>query len=241
MSEPQRVTVIGGTDGTGHEIVQRLLRADYHVRVMSRHPDEASNDLDDRIEVVEGDLTEPATLRAAVCDTDHLILTAGLPRRPIARGRAKAMLYDGTRALLKAARKARLPGRFLYMSALGTTKPSLPGVLLNLLKGGTLHWRRHVERDIRRSGLNYSIIHAGILNDAPPGQHAIELSQHYYPLALRYKISRADVAEVFVRALGHPQTCNATFDAVWAAGEATQNWDALFEGLKPDAKQGERR
>lgn len=240
MSQSQRVTVIGGTDGTGHEIVQRLLRADYHVRVMSRHPDEARDDLDDRIEVVEGDLTEPATLRAAVRDTDHLILTAGLPRRPIARGRAKVMLYDGTRALLQAAQHAKLPGRFLYMSALGTTKPSLPGVLLNLLKGGTLHWRRHVERDIRSSGLDYCVIHAGILNDEPPGQHAIELSQHNYPLALRYKISRADVAEVFVRALSHPNARNATFDAVWTQGDATQNWDALFEGLQPDAQGGKR-
>lgn len=33
--------VIGGTAGAGREIVKRLLRDGYRVRVMSRHPDAA--------------------------------------------------------------------------------------------------------------------------------------------------------------------------------------------------------
>lgn len=70
------------------------------------------------VELVRGDLTRPEGLFAAVEGAHHIILTPGLPRRFIPRSRAKTMIPDGALALLMA---AGLPGRFMYMSALGTT------------------------------------------------------------------------------------------------------------------------
>ncbi len=233
MQQDELTLVIGGTAGTGREIVTRLLRDGYRVRVMTRHPEATREKMGEEVEVVRGDLTRPETLPAAVDGVDHLIVTAGLPRRFIPRSRAKEMIHDGTLAVLAAAEKAALPGRFMYMSALGTTRWSIGGFLLNLLKGGTLHWRRLVEEKIRRGGLAHTIIHAGVLSDGPPDEKAIEISTEEHPLSLQYRISRGDVAEVFVQALRSPQTRNTSFDVFWKEGSPSHQWENLFAELKP--------
>jgi uncharacterized protein YbjT (DUF2867 family) len=122
------------------------------------------------------------------------------------------------------------------MGAIGTTRGSILSFLLNLIKGNTLRWRRRAEEALRKSGLEYTIIHAGILTDAPGGQRAVEIGQAHYPMRLRYRISRADAAELFVRALRHPNTRNTTFDAVWARNGHVREWGELFRDLRPDGE-----
>src|SRR5262249_25655236 len=134
-----------------------------------------------------------------------------------------------------AARENGFNGRFLYMTSIGVTKSSLAGILLNLIQRNTLKWRRFAEDEIRRSGLDYTIVRAGFLTNDPGGQHAIEVSQRAYPLALKYRISREDVAETFVEALKYPRTRRTTFEVVWARSGDRKEWDALFGGLMPDS------
>ena len=231
MPTEERVLVIGATQGTGHHIVQHLLRDGYRVRVLARSEATARSRFGDTAEIMVGDVTQPATLPPALTGVDHLILTAGVTTRPAGERLVKPTVYDGTLNVLAAARDAGLPGRFMYMSAIGTTRRSALGFLLNLIKGNTLHWRRRAEEEIRRSGLDYTVVHAGILTDAPGGQKGIEISQNELPMSPRYRISREDVAEVFVRALRDPRTRNTAFDAVWTRGEAQGDWDTLFASL----------
>ena len=234
MSSRERVLVIGATQGTGLHIVQRLLRDGYEVRVLARELARAQTVLGGEVEIVRGDVTRANTLVGAMSGVDHLILTAGVTHRPASERLVRATVYDGTLHTLEAARNAGLPGRFLYMSALGTTRGSWLSFLLNRIKGNALKWRRLAAEKIRGSGLPYTIIRAGILTNAPAGQKAIEISQNEYPMLPGYRISRADVAEVFVQALKHPETCNSSFDAVWGAGPETGDWSTRFVGLVPD-------
>ncbi|HEV2129729.1 MAG TPA: SDR family oxidoreductase [Longimicrobiaceae bacterium] len=229
--EHSRVLVIGATRGTGYEIVQRLLREGYQVRVLARDGARACQRLGEAVEVVVGDVRRPETLPAAVNSVGAIILTAAVIHRVAGQQAVRATVYEGTLNTLAAARHTRFTGRFLYMSALGTRRGSWLGFLLSRIKGNTLRWRRLAEEAIRLSGLDYTIIHAGILTNAPAGQRAIEISQHDYPLLPRYRISRGDVAEVFVQALRHPRTRNTTFDAVWTQGLPTHDWEALFGAL----------
>jgi uncharacterized protein YbjT (DUF2867 family) len=234
MPTGERVLVIGATQGTGEHIVRLLLRDGYGVRVLARNEGKARARFGDRVEVVVGDVTKPDTLSAAFPAVDHVILTVGVTQRPASEALVKPTVYDGTLHVLAAATDAGLGGRFMYMSALGTTRWSLLAFLLNLIKGNTLHWRQRVEEEIRRSGVDHTIVHAGILTDAPAGRKAIRIGQDELPMSWRYRISREDVAEVFVQALRHPRTRNTTFDAVWGQGEPPGDWDALFARLAPD-------
>jgi len=235
MGADQRVLVIGGTRGTGYLIVNLLPRDGYRVRTLARKGADAKEKLGPAVEIVEGDITKLESLPGAMQDVDHIIFTAGVTQRPADEPLVRATNYEGVKNTLAAARDAGFNGRFLYMTTLGVTKSSPAAALLNLVIRNTTKWRKLAEDDIRRSGLDYTVIRAGILTNSPGGQRAIEVSQDDYPLAFNNRISRADVAEVFVQALKHPITRRTTFDVVWARGSQRKGWDTLFGQLKPDA------
>src|SRR5712692_2999039 len=235
MDENQRVLVIGATQGTGYLIVYLLLRDGYRVRALARNEAKAKEKLNSPVDIVVGDITKLNTLASAMNDVNHIIFTAGVTQRPASERQIIATEYEGVKNTLAAARDARFAGLFLYMTSIGVAISSLGAILLNLVKGNTLKWRKLAEEEIRRSGFDYTIIRAGFLINSPGGRRALEVSQREYSLAFKYRISRADVAEVFVQALRHPSTRRTTFEVVWAKGGHRQTWDILFGQLTPDA------
>jgi NAD(P)-dependent dehydrogenase (short-subunit alcohol dehydrogenase family) len=66
MSERGPVLVIGGTRGTGLLVAELLARQGTRVRVLARDRVGAAARLDHTIEIVPGDITQPATLPPAV-------------------------------------------------------------------------------------------------------------------------------------------------------------------------------
>ena len=239
MPDPQgpklRVLVIGATRGTGAEIVPRLLRDGFAVRVLARDEHAARAKFGERVEVVPGDVTRRETLTPAAQGAQHVIFTAGVTKRPASERSIIAVEHDGVVSALEACKETGMAGRFLYMTAIGVTRHSISSIALNLIKGNTLVWRRRVEERIRSSALDYTIIRCGVLKNAPPDAHAIEVAQRDYPLAPWYRIGRADAAEVFVQALQRPATRRTTFDAVWSRSRSRTDWDALFSRLRPDS------
>jgi len=234
MHQSERVLVVGGTRGTGLLIANLLLESGYDVRVLARRPKTAGR-LGSSADVVHGDVTRTETLSSPVKDIRHLIFTAGVAVGPALEKTIVATEYQGVLNTLTAARQAGFNGRFLYMTSIGVTRASLSAAILNLVKGNTLRWRRKVEDEIRTSGVNYTIIRAGFLLNSPGGKRAIEVSQQAHPLAPRYRIARADVAETFVQALEHPNTARTTFEVVWGRGPRREQWELLFGRLKPSA------
>ncbi|NLF29371.1 MAG: NAD(P)H-binding protein [Planctomycetes bacterium] len=229
---PQPVVVLGATGGTGQSIVRRLAAMGVRPRVVCRHPEEAQAVFKDAVDVVAGDVTDPPGLCRAVAGAAAVIDTVGV--RP---GRAKEALiraveYDGTVNLLQVLHDDGFTGRLLYMSALGTTRWSPSAMALNLFKGNTLKWRRRAEEAIRRSGLDYTIVRAGVLTNEPGGRWPILITQRRLRMSLRHRISRDDVAEVILLALAHPAAGRTTFDVVWHP--TSEPFDAMFERLQPD-------
>src|SRR6266852_9246952 len=229
-----RVLVIGATQGTGYQIATRLLKEGYRVRAMARNEAKEKRTLSSLVDVVAGDITKAGTLPDAIKGVDYVIFTAGVTQRPAGERLIIATEYDGVRNTITAARNTGFNGRFLYMTSIGVTKSSLAAILLNLIKRNTLKWRRFAEDEIRRSGLDYTIVRAGFLTNGPGGRRAIEVSQHAYTLALKYRISRADVAETFVQALKHPQTRRTTFEVVCVRARERKDWNVLFGELISD-------
>lgn len=234
MHETERVLLLGGTRGTGLLIAKLLLLRGYKVCAVARDPAQAAQRLGAGVDVVPGDVTKPDTLSRAVPHVQHIIFTAGVAVGPAREKVIVATEYQGVLSTLTAARAAGFSGRFLYMTSIGVTRPSASAAILNLVKGNTLRWRARVEDEIRRSGVDYTIIRAGFLLNSSGGRRAIEVSQEPRPLAPKYRIARADVAETFVHALTHPNTSRTTFEVVWGKGSAREPLDLLLSRLRPD-------
>jgi uncharacterized protein YbjT (DUF2867 family) len=234
MDQQQPILVIGGTRGTGLLIARRLHQSGQRVRVLARDRERALTLFDRTGEIVDGDLTKPETLRPAMDGARHIIFTAGIRSGyPAPERSTKAVDYEGVRHTLAAARECRFAGRFLYMTSSGGIQPSFSARCLNLWKGNTLVWRRRAEDEIRASGLNYTIIRTGVLLNQPGGQRAIEVTQQPLPLAWRYRIARADVAELFLAVLEHPKAVRTTFVAVWGQQGQREPLNRLLDRLQP--------
>lgn len=235
MGAQQPVLVIGGTRGTGLLIARLLHQQGASVRVLARDPVRARSVLDPSIAILNGDLTRPQTLLPAIAGARHLVFTAGCRSGyPVRERCIKATEYDGVLNTLAAARQQGFTGRLLYMTASGLLTPSLMTRALNLWKGNTLLWRRRAEDAIRRSGLDYTVVRTGMLVNRPAGRHRIEITQTPLPLSVRHRIARADVAQVFVAALDHPQASRATFEVVSRSRGQSAPLDGLLQALASD-------
>jgi uncharacterized protein YbjT (DUF2867 family) len=231
------ILVIGGTRGTGLLIVQLLSGQGTSVRVLARDPVGTRARVGPSVQVMHGDVTKPGTLPSILEGVSHIVFTAGVRSgRPASEAKIKLTEYDGMLNTLTAARDVGFAGRLLYMTASGGTTPSLNTIFLNLYKGNTLAWRRRAEDAIRASGLDYTIIRAGVLMNAPANEHALVVTQQALPLSLRHRVGRADVAQGFVASIHHPRASRATFEVVWGKGNRSETWSVLLDRLKPDAE-----
>ncbi len=124
------VLVTGGTGFVGANLVRELIGDGHHVRVLAR-PGGDRRALDDaKVEIVEGDLLDPGSLRAAVVGARHVYHVAADYRlwAPDPRALYRANV-DGTRHLLAAAVEAGAE-RIVYTStvgAVGIPKDGTPG------------------------------------------------------------------------------------------------------------------
>ncbi len=115
-----KALVTGATGFVGSAIMRRLLREGHQVRVLVRAHSDRRNLRGFEVEAIEGDLTLPASLRAA-CEGCDAVFHAAADYRFWAR--VSEDIYranvQGTRALLAAARQAGVP-RIVYTSSVAT-------------------------------------------------------------------------------------------------------------------------
>ncbi len=141
------ILVTGGNGFVGGHVVRALRGDGRDVRCLVRDRASAERLVALGCELVEGDLTRPETLHAAVagCDTIvHLVaIRQGKPEE------FQRVMIDGTRSLLAAGREAGV-GRFVLMSALGTTEETKDVVPYYGAK-----WA--MEHDVKAAGIPYVI------------------------------------------------------------------------------------
>ncbi len=105
--------VTGGTGFVGRNLIARLLRKGHDVRLLCL-PDEDVGNLQNKVDVVRGDITKPETLHKAVAGVDTVIHLAGL----VSYTKPKSVLYginaSGTKNLIKHCKKV---DRFIFSSS----------------------------------------------------------------------------------------------------------------------------
>ena len=111
------ILLTGGTGFVGGHVLQALLAAGRPVRCLVREPSSANLDC----ELVQGDMTDGASLKRAVEGADTVVHLVAI--RQGKQEQFDRVMAQGTRDLLAAAKEAGV-GRFVHMSALGTSEES---------------------------------------------------------------------------------------------------------------------
>jgi NADH dehydrogenase len=218
-----KVLVTGGTGFIGPKIVHALRAHDRSVRVLVRRPEQASRLAGWGAEVVAGDVTDPASLEAAVDGCTHVVhLVAIIQGRPADFER---VMTQGTRNLVSAARTAGVE-RFVLMSALGTSDTTR-----NTIPYFGAKWA--MEQAVKESGIEYVIFRPSFVFGDGGALPTFIRQVRYSPvvtvigsgLQKSQPIWVEDVAEYFARAVDQPQAANRTFEI---GGPDTVDWNELY-------------
>lgn len=192
-----------------------------------------------------GDVTKPESITPAFEGIDALVITtSAVPKMkpgfdPSKGGRPEFYFEDkcspeevdwiGQKTQIDAAKAAGAK----HIVLVGSMGGQNPNHMLNLLGSGKiLIWKRKAEEYLSQSGVSYTIIRAGGLQDKEGGVREILTGKDDEYLTSDTKsITRADVAELAFQALSIEESKNKAFDVVSkpeGQGTPTTDFKSLF-------------
>lgn len=161
MNTINRVLIVGATGSIGHFAVEEALAKQFEVYVLVRDTHRAK--FDDKVHIIEGDLTKPLNLVAV----DAVIFTQG----SYDSNMAESVDYNGVRHVLNAL-KGKLKRIALMTSIYATADRE------------NSRWKRRAERLVRASGIDYTIIRPSWFDNNQRDELALVLTQnndkHHY-------------------------------------------------------------
>ena len=223
-----KIAVTGASGFVGGHVVRALRDADKPVRCLVRNPRRAEQLQHWGCELVEGDMTDPASLRSAVEGVEAVVHLVAI--RQGKEAQFERIMIQGTHDLLTAAREAGV-GRFVHMSALGVTEQTRELVPYYRAK-----WE--MEQAVQSSAVPYVIFRPSFIFGSDGGilptfRKLAKLTpvtpiigsgeQRIQP------VSADDVAAYFVRALELDSATNRTFEI---GGPDVVSWNELWTRLK---------
>jgi NADH dehydrogenase len=217
------VLVTGGTGFIGPRIVHALRAQGREVRALVRSTERGAKLASLGAELVSGDVTDPASMRAAIEGCTHVVhLVAIIKGRPTDFERVMA---QATRDLVTASKDAGVE-RFVLMSALGTTETTKDAVPYYAAK-----WA--MERAVIESGLEYVVFRPSFVFGRGGVLPTFVRQVRYAPVVTvigsgKQRIQPIfvdDVAEYFARAIDAPAAANRIFEI---GGPEVVTWDELY-------------
>ncbi|MEE1296009.1 MAG: SDR family oxidoreductase [Bifidobacterium sp.] len=226
--KPTHVLFIGGTGSVGQYAVEEARRQGYAARVFTRDPSRAHFAPD--VEVVKGDVTDFESMRHAVDGIDGIVFTQGVHGGPKV---TEAVDYGGVCLALEALDGR--PLRLVLMTAIGVT--NMDGEYNQATQAHD--WKRRAERLVRASGDPYTIVRPGWFDMNATDEHHLVFEQgdrKRSGTAADGAVSRAQIAQVLVDALGDESAERKTLELVATKGDAQTDAQiaAMFAELKPD-------
>lgn len=217
-----KLIIFGASGKTGLELVKQGLAQGDEITAFVRDPGKFDIS-DDRLNVVEGDITKYSEVEAAVGGHDVVISALG-PHTLLTRVPA---LTTGIENIVRAMEKTGVR-RIVYLSALGVGESNddqnafFRWVIRPVLLGRDYADHEANEKTIRTSKLGWVIVRPVRLEDSPhTGEVTVDLRlDGGLPFG---RIGRADVGDFMLRQLGETEFLNKapgimTFTAVWHSG-----------------------
>lgn len=146
------ILVAGATGFVGNHTTRILTGNGLQVRVLARNLSELKRISDLKVDVVQGDVTDPASLEGKLEGITAVVHLVGIIRET-ASATFEGVHVNGTRNLVEAAVRSGVE-RFIYISALGTRK------------GARSMYHRtkwQAERTVVESGLRYVILRPSVM------------------------------------------------------------------------------
>ncbi|MGB5425203.1 MAG: NAD(P)H-binding protein [Gammaproteobacteria bacterium] len=242
-----KVTIFGGSGYVGSYLIDELLEKGHHPVLLIRPESRYKVNHRQHCTLIDGDITDPETVRAAVSGADAAIYNIGILREFPAQGVTyQALHLEGARRAMDAAEDAGVR-RFLLMSANGvkadgTGYQRTKYEAEQYLKTTSLQWtifrpsvlfgdpRSRMEfatqlyRDIVRSPLPAPLFYDGLL---PVNAGMFRMS----PVHVR------DVATVFVKALDMPETAGQIYEL---CGPEALTWKDILQMIATAASTTKR-
>lgn len=195
------VLVIGASRGTGLATVRALLAAGHSVSALARGASRIPIE-DQRLEKLDGDALDRATIDRALAGTDAVIQSLGVAFTFDALLKGTTLFSKATRILVDAMR-ANGVRRLVVVTGLGAGDSRGHGgflydaVLFPLLLKRVYDDKDVAEQIVRASGLDWTIVRPGLLTNGPAtGTYQVLVE----PTSWRAgTISRADVADFLAK------------------------------------------
>jgi uncharacterized protein YbjT (DUF2867 family) len=224
----RKILVTGGTGFVGAHVVHALRARELPVRALVRRPERARRLAAWGVELLQGDVTDPASLQAACEGADAVVHLVA-----IIRGRPRdfeRIMVQGTRDLVAAARSAGVR-RFVLASALGLDERTKDAVPYYAAK-----WE--MERAVLDSGLEHVILRPSFVFGRDGGVLPMFVRMARYlpvtPIAgpgtqRLQPIWVEDMAEYYAQSVSLPAAAGRTFEL---GGPDAPTWDEFWERLK---------
>lgn len=223
--------ITGATGYIGRHLVARLVEHGERPRCLVRNIKRAENILPaDKVELVQGDTTQPASLAEAVPGIETIVHTAFITadHKQSTGNEYEKTNVQGTANLIQAAKAAGVK-RMIEISGLGT-KPDKPG---SYMQGRYL-----AEKMLVDSGLDWTIIQPSVIfgKDAPfiKGLADLIRTTPVLPLigggkTMFQPIYVEDVVTVIIKVLGDPARSNGHIYTI--GGPAYYSFSQVFDIL----------
>jgi len=244
----QTVAVTGATGFVGSNLVRALLDSGRRVRALARSADKAGRALpeDDRLEIITGDIFDPASLDELSAGASALIHLIGIRCEKRPRVTFERLHVDAAQRALDAAKRAGI-ARYLHMSALGTRPEA---------RSAYHRTKFAAEQRVRASGLDWTIFRPSLVigpggeflqmaRDWATGDAQPYLFMPYFepPRALMNESAPAgvsekpivqpimvdDVAAAFVRALDREDAVGEVYPL---GGPTRYTWPEMLEAVR---------
>jgi len=242
----RRVLVSGATGRTGKLAMAKLAEHADQLQAVGlvRSAEKAATVLGDGVETVVGTVTDRDQVFSIVRDNNIdalIVLSSAIPKfKPAEPGQRPEHYFDdgqepesvdweGGRNMIDAAKEVGL-SHVVFVGSMGSTDTHHP---LNAF-GNILKWKRQAEQYLIDSGVSYTIINPGGLQDADGSRRELIVGNNdeIYKLYGTPAIPRADVAMLAVQALLKPETAkNKALDVITkpeGEGTVTEDFGRLF-------------
>ncbi|PSS23768.1 Uncharacterized protein CEY00_Acc08591 [Actinidia chinensis var. chinensis] len=251
MTDSNRsIVLVTGAGGRTGQIVYRKLkeRTDQYVARGLVRTEESKEKIGAADDVIVGDIRNAESVVPAIQGIDALIiLTSAVPKMkpgfdPSKGGRPEFYFEDGAfpeqvdwigqKNQIDAAKVAGVK-QVVLVGSMGGTDPSNP--LNSIGNGNILIWKRKAEQYLADSGIPYTIIRAGGLQDKDGGVRELLVGKDDELLQTETRtIARADVAEVCIQALQFEEAKFKAFDLSSkpeGTGTPTKDFKAMFSKI----------